>query len=100
MVGDLRQGWTVFVAMAVMFVVAPIAAMNFEQQGNPQLAALGVDQAASATAARRQHGRQGGALRHRRVGAVRHHHHRRVLRRGQLDARLFTPLGGLVPLVN
>ena len=35
---------------------------------------------------RRQRGRQGGPLRHRRLGAVRGHHHRRVLRRGQCDA--------------
>ena len=27
-------------------------------------------------------------------------HHRRLLRRGQRHARLFTPLGGLVPLAN
>ncbi len=47
MVGDQRQGWAMFAAMAVMFVAAPSRAMAFEQQGNPQLAALGVDQAAS-----------------------------------------------------
>ena len=44
---------------------------------------LGVDQAAERDAVRRQHGRQGGALRHRRLGAVRHRHHRDLLRRGQ-----------------
>ena len=36
---------------------------------------------------RRQHGGQGGPLRHRRLGAVRGRHHRRLLRRGQRDAR-------------
>lgn len=49
MVGDQRQGWTVYAAMSVLFVVFAIGAMTFEQQGNPQFTALGVDQTASAT---------------------------------------------------
>ncbi len=48
-VGDTRQGWAVLTAMTIIFTVATIATMSFEQQGNPQLAALGVDQQASAT---------------------------------------------------
>jgi K+-transporting ATPase ATPase A chain len=49
MVGDTRQGWAVFAAMLILFVaLLSVAAWN-EQRGNPQLAALGVDQAASAT---------------------------------------------------
>jgi K+-transporting ATPase ATPase A chain len=48
MVADARQGWAVFAAMAVVFVAAVIAATSFEQQGNPRLAALGADQAATA----------------------------------------------------
>ena len=48
MVGDRRQGWAVLAAMVVMFVGFVVAATTFEQQGNPVLAALGVDQAASA----------------------------------------------------
>ena len=47
-VGDTRQGWAVLAAMTVIFVGAAIAAMSFEQQGNPLLAQLGADQAASA----------------------------------------------------
>ncbi len=62
--------------------------MPAEQAGNPALQALGVDQARERAAVRRQHGRQGNALRHRRLGAVRRDHHRRLLRRGQRDARL------------
>src|SRR5262249_46039857 len=100
MVGDRRQGWTVFVAMALMFVVGAVASMANEQQGNPQFAALGVDQAATAT--------QAGGNRERKrtpfgiaetalfatittdasCGAV----------NGMHDS--FTPLGGMVPLVN
>jgi K+-transporting ATPase ATPase A chain len=47
-VGDTRQGWAVLAAMTVIFVGAAIAAMSFEQQGNPLLAQLGADQSASA----------------------------------------------------
>jgi len=47
-VGDTRQGWAVLAAMTVIFVGAAIAAMSFEQQGNPLLAKLGADQTASA----------------------------------------------------
>jgi K+-transporting ATPase ATPase A chain len=43
MVGDTRQGWAVLIAMTLMFVVVAIAAMSFEQQGNPLLGKLGVD---------------------------------------------------------
>lgn len=46
MVGDTRQGWAVLAAMTLMFVVMAVAAMNFEQQGNPQLGGLGVDMVA------------------------------------------------------
>ncbi|MDQ3565329.1 MAG: potassium-transporting ATPase subunit KdpA [Pseudomonadota bacterium] len=48
-VGDTRQGWAVLAAMTVIFVGAAIAAMTFEQQGNPKFAALGVDSQASDT---------------------------------------------------
>ncbi|MCX7169591.1 MAG: potassium-transporting ATPase subunit KdpA, partial [Proteobacteria bacterium] len=46
MVGDTRQGWAVLAAMTLMFVVMAIAAMSFEQQGNPLLGKLGVDMSA------------------------------------------------------
>jgi K+-transporting ATPase ATPase A chain len=48
MVGDTRQGWAVLAAMTIVFVGGAVAATAFEQQGNPQFAALGVDQSASA----------------------------------------------------
>lgn len=50
MVGDQRQGWAVLAAMTVIFLGAVVLVMHFEQAGNPQLAALGVDQAPSALA--------------------------------------------------
>jgi K+-transporting ATPase ATPase A chain len=100
MVGDRRQGWTMFIAMAVLFVVGAVVAIHSEQQGNPRLAALGVDQAPSAT-------QSGGNMEGKETrfsiaesalfatittdascGAVNSMH----------DS--YTPLGGMVPLAN
>ena len=43
MVGDIRQGWAVLGAMTAIFVVAVVVLTHYEAQGNPLLAALGVD---------------------------------------------------------
>jgi len=51
MVGDQRQGWAIFIAMALLFVVSAVVAIDVEQNGNPLLAPLGVDQTASPTQA-------------------------------------------------
>jgi K+-transporting ATPase ATPase A chain len=47
MVGDIRQGWAVLATMTLLFVLAAIAAFAAEQQANPLLTPLGVDQVAS-----------------------------------------------------
>jgi len=48
MVGDTRQGWAILAAMVILFgALVGIATYN-EQLGNPRIAALGVDQTASA----------------------------------------------------
>ena len=99
MVGDQRQGWAVLAAMTLLFVVSVVAVTHFEQQGNPLLSALGVDQVASPA-------QSGGNMEGKEVrfgiaasslfaaittaascGAVNAMH----------DS--FTPLGGAVPLV-
>ena len=49
MVKDKRQGLAVFAAMTAIFLAAVFAVTPLEQGGNPKLAALGVDQAQSAT---------------------------------------------------
>jgi K+-transporting ATPase ATPase A chain len=51
MVGDARQGWAILAAMTVVFAALTLAAVPLEQAGNPKLAALGVDQTASAVQA-------------------------------------------------
>ncbi|MCU0501088.1 MAG: potassium-transporting ATPase subunit KdpA [Anaerolineae bacterium] len=47
MIGDTRQGWSILAAMTILFVLILGLAVWAEQQGNPALAAFGVDQAAS-----------------------------------------------------
>lgn len=98
-VGDLRQGWAVFAAMAVLFVVFAVAAIAFEQQGNPRLAALGVDQAASAL-------QSGGNMEGKEVrfGIAASGLFATITTAASCGAVIamhdsFTPLGGLVPLV-
>ncbi len=92
MVGDERQGWAIFAAMGVLFLAGVAVVYWAEAHGNPAFAALGID---------------GGNMEGKEVrfgiaasslfavvttaascGAV----------NAMLDS--FTPLGGLVPLVN
>ncbi|MGJ0491784.1 potassium-transporting ATPase subunit KdpA [Methylobacter sp.] len=47
MVGDTRQGWMILGAMTLVFVVLVFVTVPAEQNGNPSLTALGVDQTAS-----------------------------------------------------
>jgi K+-transporting ATPase ATPase A chain len=47
LVGDTRQGWALLAAMTVILVVMLGLALWAEQQGNPLMTALGVDQAAT-----------------------------------------------------
>jgi K+-transporting ATPase ATPase A chain len=98
MTGSQRHGWAVWAAMALLFVVGTTVAYWAEARGNPQLA--GVDQTPSAVQA-------GGNMEGKEVrfgiansalfatvttdascGAVNSQH----------DS--FTPLGGMVPLLN
>jgi K+-transporting ATPase ATPase A chain len=48
MVGNQKQGWAVFAAMGVLFLIGVTTAYWAESQGNPAYAAMGVDQTASA----------------------------------------------------
>ncbi len=43
MVGDTRQGWALFAAMAVMFAMGVFTCYHYEQAGNPLLAKLGLE---------------------------------------------------------
>jgi len=48
MVGDIRQGWAVYAAMAIMFTAMTLVVMWAEGQAHPGLQALGVDQSMNA----------------------------------------------------
>lgn len=47
MVGDRRQGWAILATMTILFIVFAVGAVLFEQQGNPLIADLRVDQGAT-----------------------------------------------------
>jgi K+-transporting ATPase ATPase A chain len=100
MVRDTRQGWAIFTAMAVLFIAGFLAVYHYEQAGNPNLAKLGIQTAATET-------QPGGNMEGKEVrfgisnsalfttittdascGAVNNMH----------DS--LTPLAGLVPMVN
>lgn len=49
MVRDVRQGWAIFAAMLVIFVPLTLGVVAAEQSGNPVLAELGADIAATDT---------------------------------------------------
>jgi K+-transporting ATPase ATPase A chain len=100
MVKDTRQGWAVFATMSLLFLAGVFICYPAEQSGNPNLAKLGVQNAATAT-------QPGGNMEGKEVrfgiapsalwavattdasnGSVNSMH----------DS--YTPIGGLVPLFN
>ncbi|NNM64469.1 MAG: potassium-transporting ATPase subunit KdpA [Burkholderiales bacterium] len=98
-VGDTRQGWALLAAMVLVFAVAVTGLAAAEQQGNPAIAALGVNQA---------HGvlQSGGNMegKETRFGIAASALFDAVTTTtscGAVNAMIdsFTPLGGLVPMV-
>jgi K+-transporting ATPase ATPase A chain len=51
MVGDTRQGWAIFAAMALMFLAGVFVCYHYEQAGNPMLARLGLETTATGSQA-------------------------------------------------
>ena len=100
MVGDRRQGWALFAVMALLFFMGVTPAIWAEQRGNPQFTAMGLNQHHSAT-------QSGGSMEGKEVrnGIVNSALYATVTTDtscGAVNAMhdSFTPLGGLVPLVN
>ena len=98
-VGDQRQGFAILAAMTVLFVAAVIAIIPAEQAGNPQLAALGVDQLHGAAQA-------GGNMEGKEVrfGITASALFAAITTAASCGAVVamhdsFTPLGGMVPIV-
>ncbi|MGZ8214377.1 MAG: potassium-transporting ATPase subunit KdpA [Methylosarcina sp.] len=98
MVGDVRQGWAILAAMTVIFAALIFVTVSAEQNGNPALAALGIDQSVSV-------GQPGGNMegKETRFGIV-----NSALwavattsaSNGSVNSMhdSFTPLGGMVPM--
>ena len=100
MVKDTRQGWALFAVMSILFLAGVFVTYPAEQAGNPNLAKLGIESVATAT-------QPGGNMEGKEVrfgiagsalfsvittdascGAI----------NSQLDS--FTPLGGMIPMLN
>ena len=98
LVGDTRQGWAVLAAMSVVFVTLLALCAWAEQRGNPALAALSVDQAASAT----QPGgnMEGKEARFGVVNSALWATATTAASNGSVNSMhdSFTPIGGLVPM--
>src|SRR5665213_3114967 len=98
MVGDTRQGWAIFAAFSVMFLIGVFACYHFEQAGNPILGNMGVQTAATA-------GQSGGNMegKETRFGIANSALFATVTTDASCGAvnamhDSFTPLGGLVPM--
>ena len=86
MVGSERHGWILLSVMAILFGLGVGGLSLSEAGGNPALAGLERRPDDKLAAARWQHGRQGSAFRHRRIGAVRRRLDCILGRGGQRDA--------------
>jgi K+-transporting ATPase ATPase A chain len=100
MVKDTRQGWALFWAMSVMFLVGAFVVYGAEQAGNPMVAKLGVETAPTIT-------QSGGNMegKETRLGIASSALFATVTTDASCGAinswhDSFTPLGGLVPLFN
>ena len=98
MLGDPRQGWAILGAMTVIFVVMAGVAVWAEQQGNPVIAHLGVDQLQSPLQAGGN--MEGKETRFGIIGSALFAAITTSASCGAVNAMhdSFTPLGGLVPM--
>jgi K+-transporting ATPase ATPase A chain len=100
MVGDTRQGWAVLAAMAILFVGLYALCNYSEQAGNPRIAALGVNEAASAL----QSGgnMEGKEVRFGIAGSTLFATIATTTSTGAVDSMhdSYMPLGGMVPLFD
>jgi K+-transporting ATPase ATPase A chain len=100
MVGDTRQGWAIFGAFAVMFLVGVFVCYSSEQRGNPNLTNLGLQ--ASATPGQPGGNMEGKEVRNGIAGSALYTTVTTDASCGAINAwhDSYTPLGGLVPLFN
>jgi K+-transporting ATPase ATPase A chain len=104
MTGNQKHGWAVFSAMAILFLAGFFAAYYFEAQGNPIFNQHGVTQAANNMDGRQQAGgnMEGKEVRFGIANSA-------LFATATTDASCgavnsmhdsFTPLGGMIPLLN
>jgi len=100
MVGDTRQGWVLWAASAILFLIGVAVAMPAEQTGNPLLTNVGANQAVTATQAGGN--MEGKEVRFGITDSVTFATMTTDTSCGCVIAMhdSFTPLGGLVPLTN
>ena len=89
---DTRQGWALVAAMAILWAGSAVAAMTFEHDGNPRVEALGVVGSNMEGKETRFGAAVSGIFAASTTGTS----------TGAVDSAhdSFTPLGGMVPLVN
>lgn len=100
MAKNQRQGWTLFVVMTLLFVVGLVATHCAEQTGNPRLTALGAD---PATTIQQPGGNmEGKEVRFGIAGSVLTAVTTSNGATGSYNSMhdSYTPLGGMIPLVN
>ena len=100
MAGDRRQGWALFAAMGLLFLMAVTVCNWAEQTGNPQFAKMGINQAATVT----QSGgnMEGKEVRFGIVNSAMWATATTDASNGSVNSMhdSYTPLGGLIPLFN
>jgi K+-transporting ATPase ATPase A chain len=103
MAGDTRQGWALFGAVSLVFLLGAFIALGAEQAGNPALAHLGVNQTPQEWALAQPGGNMEGKEMRFGIGSS------TLFATITTDASCgainswhdsYTPIGGMVPLVN
>jgi K+-transporting ATPase ATPase A chain len=103
MAGDTRHGWALFGTVSLIFLLGAFIALGAEQAGNPQIAALGVNTQAQEWALAQPGGNMEGKELRFGIGSS------TLFATITTDASCgaingwhdsYTPLGGMVPLVN
>ncbi len=103
MAGNRKQGWALFGAVSFVFLLGAFIAFGSEQAGNPQLTALGVNQTAQEWALAQPGGNMEG--KEMRFGIASSTLFATITTDASCGAinswhDSYTPLGGMVPLVN
>jgi K+-transporting ATPase ATPase A chain len=103
MANDTKQGWILFSAVSLLFLIGAFVALGAEQAGNPELTAIGVDQTANEWSLAQPGGNMEGKELRFGIGSS------TLFATITTDASCgavnsfhdsYTPIGGLVPLTN